>query len=210
MICKSTKKYIKKRAKKENIKIPDDYENILNKYCRIVEEMGYTLKFKKSLNFPSNKLNANAGFFKNSSIIVTPEWAARLVMYSDEEVHNAFKITLGHELTHKDNDLCFFKYRVKYYKFIAHVNEVHADFGGAQKMANANRHILLNAIDYKKSNKRVDKADSTHPSWEQRKYYAENYNFNEALIQQIAKDVGCKNRDIIDKVCNHYQEIILN
>lgn len=210
MVCKSTKKYIENKAGKDKIVIPDNYENILNQYCIAVANFGYTLEFREGRNLTKSKLNANAGLFKNSSIVVTPEWAAQLVLYNTEEVHNAFKMTIGHELTHKDKDICVLRYGIRYIKFIAYINEVHADFGAAQKMANSNRDTLLKSLRYKKSFTDVEKDDPTHPTWEKRISYVENFDFNKDLIQQIAKDVGCTNKNLIDKVCNHYQEITLN
>ena len=57
----------------------------------------------------------------------------------------------------------------------------------------------------------IYKNTSDHPSWNTREYYAENYNFNKELIERIAKDVGCNNKDLIEKVCEYYNsDIILN
>ena len=93
--------------------------------------------------------------------------------------------------------------------FIAYVNELYADFGAAEKMANSSRQKLLDAMEYKKARKNKDEGTCDHPSWAQRIYYAEHYDFGEELIRQIAKDTGCNNQKIIDKVCKHYQEIKL-
>ena len=49
-----------------------------------------------------------------------------------------------------------------------------------------------------------------HPSWQQRKKYAETGAFNKPLIETIAIDTGCTDKDLIDDVVDYYQEIVLN
>lgn len=212
MLCKSTKKYIEKQARTKNIAIPSNYEDILNQFCEIAKGFGHKLEFRKGRGLSKNTLNANAGLFKNSSIVVTPEWAAQLVLCNKENISDIFKITIGHELTHKEKQLCPIKYipKIKFIKFLSQVNEVHADFGAAKKMANGNRKQLLDSIEYKKSLKKIDKEYFGHPSWTRRKIYVENYNFNNELIQKIAKDIGYTKQNQIDKVCKYYKEIELN
>lgn len=72
---------------------------------------------------------------------------------------------------------------------------------------------LWNAIDYKLKYKRDyqkgDIEDFIHPSWARRKYYVKHFDFDTKLIQQIAKDVGCKNHKLINKVCKFYKPIQL-
>lgn len=208
MISYSTKKYIKSKAIKSGTIIPDNYEDILNGYCSIVANFGHKLAFKKSSTLKNYKIGASAGPFKKSAIVVTPEWASRLVLINTGEVHNAFKITIGHELTHKDGDIFVLKHGIRCVKFLAHVNEVHADFGAAQKM-NLGRNILIKSMEYKKSFADNDKSDCSHPSWERRKFYAKNFDFTKKLIQQIAKDTGCKNKKAVREACAHYNDIRL-
>ena len=212
MISKFTKKYIIKQIKINHLKIQFNYEKTLIFYCKLIENYGYKLEFRKGRNLTINKLNANAGYFKNSSIVVTPEWAYQLII-NNSNLNDIFLITLGHELTHKDNEICILKYGIKYIKMIAYTNEIHADFGAAQKMFNCNRKVLIKAIDYKLNYKKEynqkDKSDFTHPSWARRLYYAENYNFNEDLIKKIAEDVGYKNEKLIKEISEFYDEIIL-
>jgi len=219
MISLYTRCYIKKQAKKRNIDVPKDYLETLDGYCKIVESYGSTLKFGRGRGLRPHKINANAGFFKRSYILATPEWAARLVLNGSSDTQNAFLITLGHELTHKDGDFSDLKYDKSTKRFIAHTNEVHADFGAAQKVANSSRNILLKSIEYKsnyvKTHKdwlswdSVNKSDSTHPCWLKRKEYVENYDFDENLIRKIATDTNCSNQEVITKVIKHFVSIIL-
>lgn len=37
-------------------------------------------------------------------ILCSTRWALRLVFHQDEKTFNAFRITIGHELTHKEGD----------------------------------------------------------------------------------------------------------
>ena len=124
---------------------------------------------------------------------------------------------MGHELTHQEGrDLHVFKYFMRYMKFFAHVNEVHADFGATQKMCNSSRESLLRSHRYKMEYNRqinspyITKSSNDHPSWEKRLFYTENFDFNRDLILQIAKDTGCKNQAVIDEVCDHFEEIKLS
>lgn len=122
-------------------------------------------------------------------------------------------MSLGHEMTHKDNDIKVIKgmFIKNGTKFLAHVNEVHADFGAVQKLANNNREKQLKAMKYKQSYKKnVDVSDFCHPSWNQRYNYIEKYNFDEKLIRQIAADVGCTNEKLIEKAIRHFDIIRLN
>lgn len=48
-----------------------------------------------------------------------------------------------------------------------------------------------------------------HPSWEQRKTYAETGAFNKELIETIAKETDCTNADLIEDLTAYYQEIAL-
>ena len=211
MICQFTKEYILEQAKEKNIEIPSNYETILENYCELVKKYGYDLEFRKGRSLTFDNLGANAGCLKNNSIVATPEWAFQLVI-KNQDADTAFRITLGHELTHKETQFSHY-FSLCNLKYIAWVNEVHADFGAAQKMFNSNRKILIKAIDYKLNYKhkhqKGDIEDFTHPSWVRRKYYVEHFNFDSKLIQQIAKDVGCSNKKLINKICLFYKEIKL-
>lgn len=49
----------------------------------------------------------------------------------------------------------------------------------------------------------------THPTWETRLEYATNYNFDKELINEIAKNTDCTNENLIKKVCEYYEPIVL-
>ena len=132
------------------------------------------------------------------------------LIFDNEYADRAFKITLDHELTHKEDPFLPYFLNVK---FCAWVNELHADFGSVKKMFDGERCALLYAIDYKmtyrknKGKKDVDRY--SHPSWARRKNYIQNYNFDDELIHKIAHDVKCKNQKLIDYVCGCYERIVL-
>lgn len=214
MLSVRTKVYLKKRAKKEIKHIIKKYKNILQKYYNIAEQYGYKIRFTNcgftKVDKFKYRLDANAAIFSQSTINVSPEWMYQLIFNNSKEVDNAFILTLGHEMTHKDeNDLCPFTFCIKKSKFLAYVNEVHADFGGSQKLADSSRERLIQASLYKKNSSHQNKGDCTHPSWDKRIEYATNYNFNEDLVRKIASDINYTNEEIIRDVSKHFENIIL-
>ena len=57
-------------------------------------------------------------------IFINAEWAARIVLFPDnEDMHNAFRLTMGHEFTHQENDYFFLEPFTKNEKFVYWVNE---------------------------------------------------------------------------------------
>jgi len=204
MLHKSTVNYIKKKAKKEHLTIPQNYEQILEQYIEKANKLGYTLEFRKGRCLEPDSLNANAGWTPKMSIVATPEWAARLVLYNTSEIHNVFEISLGHEITHKEKRLNSFKYGVLASTFVAHVNEVYADFNGTKLMANSQKDHLIGAIQYKKQFRKNDVSNSTHPSWTNRLKYANFGVFDSDLIHEIAKDVNYSKEEVIKAVIEFF------
>lgn len=201
------KNYVKKRAIELNMSFPSNWESIMYEYKKIEKDIKKYILFT---DYGYNPKTLNGGSMIPYVINLTKEWAVRIVLFNSEDTKNAFFITIGHELTHKDKEFSRLRFGKRNRQFIARVNEVHADFGAAQKMVNNNRQKLLDSIEYKRLLKKVDNEDFSHPSWARRKYYVENFDFNRELINKIAEDIGYTNQDLIDKVCNHYQEIKLN
>ena len=93
--------------------------------------------------------------------------------------------------------------------FINYVNEVHADFGAAEKMVDSDRHKLILSMKYKLSLKHTDNDLSSHPSWKRRLEYVSDYDFDEILIRRIADDAGCHNETLINEITSYYRPIIL-
>ena len=174
----------------------------------------YQLKFQETHNTNPSSLNANAGWKKCRTIIVTPEWAAQLVLNDSFEVRNAFAITIGHELTHKKKEPFVIQCTRKRTQFFAYVREVHADFGAAQMMCNSSRDALLCSMHFKKKFKEdtvglKDKDRFTHPSWKSRIFYVSEFNFGEALVRQIANDLKYRNKKTIAYMANYFDQIEL-
>ena len=216
----STRKYIKKRISELGVDIPNNYIDILKEVQKKEEQKGIHIIFSY-LYSQSNHPNANA--FLGKSMLLNPEYAVSLILYYNDNCNNdkfrkAFEQTIGHELTHKERyqekykQLTPFRLPLKKMKFTAWVNEAHADFGGAQKMANSSRQTLLEVMEYKKAQHPDSKDICHHPSWERRMYYVKKFDFTNELIEQIAKDVGYKNQKFIDKVkaYAYYADIILS
>ena len=143
----------------------------------------------------------NASAMCPGLIIFNAAWAARIALYDSPETFHAFKSTVGHELTHKDKEINRMMYSGAERKFIAQLNEVHADFGGADKMFASSRDALLRAIEYRKSiiPPGQDNGDFAHPPWWKRYEYAKGALFGKDLICQIACDNHCENEELIQK-----------
>lgn len=216
MINERTVKFIKRKAQQNKVSFPNNYKSRLQGYYDVAKSFGYKLSFdyskkNKFYNVYSDILTANAGWsLKNFPILVSPEWAYRLLCCHSDDVENAFLITLGHEMTHKANkDICTCSINIKNSKFKAYINEVHADFNSTHILCNNNRDKLVNALLYKKSSATKLNGNYSHPSWDKRIEYATNYNFNEELIRKIASDVKVTDEKIISIACHHFDEIIL-
>ena len=208
--------HIKKRAKKNRLLVPlSEIHKKLHKIismhqiekCKIIFllwKAGFSKSIEATAIFPY-------------CIICSYEWAVQLIIGNEEDVINSFLITLGHELAHKDGDYAFLcwdrknKHYIhkKYRKFVNWVTEVHHDFAAAQKMADSSKEKLLASIDFKIKLKPDSEDSLTHPSWQQRKAYAEMGAFNKELIEMIAIDTGCTDKDLMNDVVDYYQEIVL-
>lgn len=198
------RRHILAQAKKEKVRV-QSIDAILKKQVAALGLNDNKIIFSWLLDFGRKTLNATAFF--PGYIILNAQWAAHLVLYDSEMVNNAFRQTIGHELTHKENDYAFWEYFTKEKKFINWINEVHADFGSAEKTLDYSRDKLRQSLEYKRRAKRdKDKDSFTHPSWQTRCKYVEHYDFNEKLIKRVAKDTGCDNTGLIENVCRHYSE----
>lgn len=206
-----TTHHIKRRAKEENQEIPQNYQQILDNLNNMPQLNGNKIIFRLIKDNYGKHLSVTA--IANGRVVCSLEWAAIYVLYNCPQTENAFLITVGHELTHKDGDFGSLRYICRNRKLVGWANEVHADFGAAQKMSNSGRQSLVDSCEYKHlyrlKYKHEDNDSSSHPSYQRRKYYAENFNFDKTLIQQIAKDVGCSNSELIDKLDDYYPDITL-
>lgn len=200
--------YIFYRAKKLKKKVPKNYKEILEQRTNFPQLNKIKFKFSFWQGALSSLLSSSVTIF--GGIMCSPEWAARLVLFNDEATINAFAMTIGHELTHKGKELnkkCLSKNNRRFKSWVA---EVHADFGGAETMVDCDCNKLIEAIEYKLSLKKKNRDSNSHPSWNRRKFYAEHYDFNANLINRIAEDTKCKNKDLIDEAIHFYDEILLH
>ncbi len=184
----------------------DEIKNTINQYNSLPQ-----LKRNKILYdyifLGFSRLSASATIYQ--LIMISAKWIEDVVIYHDEKILNAFILTLGHELAHKDGDFTkvYFNYNDR--KFIHWVTEVHHDFSAAEKMACSSREKLLDAITYKIIAKPDNKDAFSHPSWKNRKKYVLQYDFNDKLISEIASNTDCTNKKLIKDICDHYQPIFL-
>lgn len=208
--------YIKKRAKEARLVV--SYSEIKSKLHQFdyLEPVGiYKLLFLVWKDGFSKSIGASANI--PFLIIFSAEWAVQLIINDKEDTINAFRMTLGHELSHKDGDYAFlfWERENKHFihkrdrKFVSWVTEIHHDFAAAEKMVAYNKEKLLASMKYKIEAKPNNKPGQSHPSWEQRKEYVETGIFNEELIKEIATVTSCTNKELIERVCEYYKPIIL-
>ena len=203
------KQYIKKRAKQCKRCCPENIETMLLQEVQEATDASKKVIFSWIWDIGGRGLNASATI--PGIIVVNAEWAARIALYPEDlNMHDAFRLTMGHEFTHQENDYFFLDPFTINEKFVYWVNEVHADFGGIIKAFGGSVEHGMSAMEYKKKSKiREDKDTYTHPSWERRIYFIKKYDFNKNLIKEIADIVGCKNEQLISSVSNHFEEIKL-
>lgn len=220
MISICVKRYIFKRAREYNVSVPLNYLQILDKYVHLETPIKAKIIFSQCSS--NSQFLAASGTFKGV-IILNAEWAARIALFDNEQTQNAFKATIGHELTHQCKEYSRISKLGLQRTFISRVNEVHADFGAAEKMLNGSRELLLQTLSLKQrlhpsteknqfttAIKKKFRIYSDHPSWEQRYNYVKNNNFDKILIRKIAADIDFKNDTVIEQVAAFYDVIQLN
>ena len=199
-----------KFSRENNLSIPTNYIQIIEKYENISHSKRIIVRLSWLYGTKESCLNASSAI--SNCVIFNQSWLYRVVFFDGLETNNAFKMTLGHELTHKENDLLPLKgiiYDINGYCFIAWCNKVHADFGAVVKFAELDRNKQIQAMEYKLNLKKDDKPSLDHPSWCQRIEYVKNYDFDEILIRKIAEDTNCHNEKLIQKVIEHFEPIYL-
>ena len=201
--------YIRKKAKRRKNDLPLDYRKILSDVVVEYKKRGIRLVFSWIWAIGCKLPNASATI--PGLILVNPEWAYQLVMHHDDElVTDAFKMTMGHEITHQKKDYSFFNLISKDERFVYWVNEVHADFGGIVWAFDGNMYKGLRVLEYKCSwNRESDKDSWMHPSWKRRIDFISNYDFDERLIRKIADITGVSNQKLIAQVVGYYEDIVL-
>ena len=182
----------------------EELSEITSKYNKLLN--GKTLAFDYSI---PGAHTINAGFDKErapQNIFINIFWAFLIFTRHDSVTEHAFCTTIGHELSHATDFSCK-GYFGRNKRFICYVNEIRADYNGILVGANGRRSDGLISMKFKMRNSGVYSclvSDCTHPSWLKRIRYVQNYScFNADLIRQIAKDVGCRNQQLIDKVIAH-------
>lgn len=208
MISIFVKLYVYNEARKKKIRISNIELQLIKELEQFSSWSGkiwYAWFWSAGVHIP------NASATIPGLILINAEWAARIVLYQkNQNMHDAFKLTVCHEMTHQENDFSFFDFFTKDGIFVNWINEVHADFGGTEKAFNGERKKAIYGMKYKLSCKqKKDKDTRSHPSWNRRIEYISNYNFDYNLIDKIAFDVGCENSKLILAVKKHFSEIKL-
>ncbi len=193
-----------KNRKKVN-RIDEILNNELNYFSYWSGKIRYAWFWSAGVHVP------NASATIPGLILINAGWASRIVLNQDNpHMHDAFALTVCHEITHQERDFYYFDLFSADGKFVNWVDEVHADFGGARRGLDSDRNKVVFAMKYKLSCKtQKDKDTRSHPSWIKRIDYITNYNFNSELIDKIASDCGCNNDKLVSEVKNFFEIIEL-
>ena len=209
MICPFVDIYIRRKAQKEHYQLPDNYKQILFDAVSCYKETG--IKTVYSWLWDAGCKIPNASSSIPGVVLINSEWAFLLVThYKDESVVDAFKMTMGHEMTHKENDYLYVEPFSRAGKFVYWVNEVHADYGGIVKAFEGDVFRGIRSMKFKWNCKGARDRDlRTHPSWKRRIEFVSSSDFDCDLINRIAHITGCKDQELINRLCNHYDRIVL-
>ena len=144
-------------------------------------------------------------------IMLNAKWAEILIAHNKEDhVRDAFELTIWHEMAHQNGDYFFVEPFSKSSRFVYWVNEIHADFWGVKNAFSGDVERGIRAMNFKRACKKGhDKDMHSHPSWGNRIRFITKYDFNEVLIQKIAKETKCENQELIDRLCSYYEGISL-
>lgn len=209
--------YVYMSTKQKKMKVKDKI-NLLNKELEQFDQSSIKLRYD-FIFMLGTTLNATAILPK--TIIINSAWIKKIIFdYDNPIMHDAFLMTINHEMTHKEKNhhsllfkfkrICYSLYNLKNdRKFFNWVDEVHADFGGINKAFDGNRNKAISIMEYKLISKKTDEDTKSHPSWKKRITYVSNYDFNEKLIDKIANDCNCMNEKLISLMKNYYGNIIL-
>ena len=136
-------------------------------------------------------------------------WAQEIIRnYYDQNILASARISIGHEFAHITKRPRNLGHDKSLDTFLMWCDEIQADFNGA-KFFDFGREELIQSCKHKQQYKLTyigkDKSSPSHPSWTKRLHYAANFNFDDDLIRQIAKDTGtCISNKMIDQILNHY------
>lgn len=201
--------YVRRKAKKEHRSLPENYKFILRefaeKYCTNKVKVHYLWFWDAGGRFP------NASATIPGVILMNSVWASLLVeKYNDETIVDAFKMTIGHELTHLEHEFFYLEPFSKTQKFVDWINEVHADYGGIIKAFDGDVYRGVRALEFKEKFKcGRDNDGRSHPSWKRRIEFIKKFDFNANTIREVAGIVGCNNQKIINLICEYYDDIEL-
>ena len=201
MVFPIVKGYVKQKTNQDE----ETILSILNKYSSL-PALGKNKVIITRLAASLSAINANSTFYR--TICVSGGWAVQLVSYDNPETQNAFYVTIGHELGHKEKQYNRILHPLDL-RFLSWTIETNCDFFGAKKMINGSRKDFIASINYKISLKNIqseDKKPILHPTWKHRLIYATNFDFNDELIEKIKADTECTNYKLVQKVKEFYKD----
>ena len=208
MISPFVKAYVYIDAWKHKKRINGISENLIKKLNPFDYWKGkiiYSWFWSAGVHFP------NASATIPGLILINAEWASRIILNQDNpHMHDAFALTVCHEMTHQENDFYYFDYFQLMENLLIGLTKSSADFCGVKRGLEGDRSRASFAMKYKLScKKKKDRDTRSHPSWNKRINYIVNYDFNDDLIDKIAFECGCNNDKLITNVKNYFDVIEL-
>lgn len=194
----------------------------------------YNLKFSRlyflhvaweSLNAATNGKYA---LFLPMSIIMGVPWHVLIEREGENKVVRvAFTETILHEVGHLEHDIrSTGSLRKKDLKkgsdriFVSWASEVFSDFFGFRESGFCTDQMIDDVIDKKEYFRKrlTDRSEGEeddghleeHPSWHRRRQWLHKRKFDENLVREIASNVGCADKGLIEAVCKHYPAIDLD
>lgn len=149
-------------------------------------------------------------------ILLNAEWITKIFYYSIQGTSSVsskeylemiqgeeeLQFTLGHEMghimfDHGNNNLLLPRKRKR---LINWTNEVFADYFSLYHVFKNDKDKVERILKRKSKTRRKDKNSNYHPSYELRVKYIGLFDFGEELIEEIARDCGCNEAFMIEKV----------
>lgn len=185
----------------------------MKEYFEYAKSLGVNIKFSNKRFHKKNNLNANCGIFKSSDIDFSEKW---IELYKNDiaTFELLFYYTLGHEISHKQNNFSLKAYYYLFHpfsfykllKFVTWCNEVFADRNAKAFVPDSYKSQQFKSMETKMSFKDINKADITHPSWIFRSecIYLPT---SDQVIDKIAQHIDFDNEEVINQVKQHFKTI---
>ena len=147
-VSRKVMKFVADKAAEWKVPMPDNAEDIL----RGIQEQSDTEKgpVRFAAGSFGDRLNANAKNMVRRYTIISPAWAAVLVLKDSADARNAFMATIGHEAGHAIKFHWPFLH-MPYPKFYCWLNETYADFYARKEFLKGDTDAEIRAMQFKRN-----------------------------------------------------------